>query len=61
MFRTRYVLLVLALMAAASFVTYALPVKDKVNLTYDLDFEMRFDNREFYRSRFSESMTIFGA
>ena len=61
MFRTRYVLLVLALMAAASFVTYALPGKDKVNLTYDLDFEMRFDNREFYRSRFSESMTIFGA
>lgn len=34
---------------------------DRINLAYDLDFEMRFDNREFYRSRFSESMTIFGA
>ena len=29
--------------------------------TYDVDFEMNFDNREFYRSNFSNSMTIFGA
>lgn len=61
MFRTRYILLVLVLFAAASSVAYAESAKDKVSLAYDLDFEMRFDNREFYRSRFSESMTIFGA
>ena len=61
MFRPRYILLVLVLFAAASSVVNAESAKDKVSLAYDLDFEMRFDNREFYRSRFSESMTIFGA
>lgn len=36
--------------------------KDRnVNFTYDVDFEMNFDNRELYRSAFSKSMTIFGA
>ena len=35
--------------------------KEKVTFAYDLDFEMNFDNREFYKSNFSESMTIFGA
>lgn len=35
--------------------------REKVNFAYDLDFEMNFDNREFYKSAFSESMTIFGA
>ena len=34
---------------------------DKVRFAYDVDFEMRFDNREYYRSAFSPSMTIFGA
>jgi hypothetical protein len=33
----------------------------QVKFDYDVDFEMNFDNREFYRSNFSESMTIFGA
>ena len=33
----------------------------KTNFVYDADFEMNFDNREFYKSSFSESMTIFGA
>lgn len=33
----------------------------KVSFAYDVDFEMNFDNREFYRSAFSRSMTIFGA
>ena len=61
MFRTRYILLALVLIVAASSVAKAESAKDKVSLAYDLDFEMRFDNREFYRSRFSESMTIFGA
>ena len=37
------------------------PMKDKVSFAYDVDFEMNFDNREFYRSAFSSSMTIFGA
>ena len=32
-----------------------------IEFTYDVDFEMNFDNREFYRSDFSSSMTIFGA
>ena len=34
---------------------------DKVRFTYDVDYEMNFDNREFDRSRFSKAMTIFGA
>lgn len=33
----------------------------KVSFAYDLDFQMQFDNREFYRSSFTPSMTIFGA
>lgn len=32
-----------------------------LKFTYDVNFEMNFDNREFYRSAFSRSMTIFGA
>lgn len=32
-----------------------------VKFAYDVDFEMNFDNREFYRSAFTSSMTIFGA
>lgn len=35
--------------------------KKHVQFAYDVDFEMNFDNREFYRSAFSTSMTIFGA
>ena len=33
----------------------------QVRFSYDVDYEMNFDNREFYRSDFSKSMTIFGA
>ena len=33
----------------------------KTEFVAGADFEMKFDNREFYRSRFSRSMTIFGA
>lgn len=41
---------------------FALHAQDKsLKFTYDVDFEMNFDNREFYRSDFSTSMTIFGA
>ena len=36
--------------------------KDKnLRFAYDVDFEMNFDNREFVRSSFTRSMTIFGA
>lgn len=35
--------------------------KPKPSFAYDLDFEMLFDNREFAKSNFTPSMTIFGA
>lgn len=60
MFKIRYVFISVLLLAACRYASAAEPVNDKVQFAYDLDFEMRFDNREFYRSRFSESMTIFG-
>lgn len=57
----RFIAAAIAL-AALPFISAA---KDKdrtsIKLAYDVDFEMNFDNRELYRSRFSESMTIFGA
>ena len=33
----------------------------KVNLVYDVRFDMNFDNREFAKNNFSPAMTIFGA
>lgn len=33
----------------------------KVSFAYDMDFDMQFDNREFYKSAFTGSMTVFGA
>lgn len=54
----------LKLAVAILFITAQLPCKaasPKVRFAYDVDFELNFDNREFYRSNFSESMTIFGA
>lgn len=45
-----------------SFLTISLNAEDdKVSFVCDVDFETRFDNREFYESAFSNSMTIFGA
>lgn len=35
--------------------------KNDLTFAYDVNFDMNFDNREFYKSRFSSSMTIFGA
>lgn len=35
--------------------------KDVLKFGYDVDFDMNFDNREYYKSAFSRSMTIFGA
>ena len=44
------------------FSVLVLQAQDKrLKFTYDVDFEMNFDNREYYKSAFSESMTIFGA
>lgn len=34
--------------------------KVKVGFAYDLNFDMQFDNREFYKSAYTSSMTIFG-
>lgn len=50
----------IALILLSSVVIYA-GDRQKVGFAYDLDFEMRFDNREYYRSAFTNSMTIFGA
>jgi hypothetical protein len=44
-----------------SFLALCAEETGKVRLAYDVDFEMNFDNREFYRSAFTPSMTIFGA
>ena len=35
--------------------------REAIRLVYDVDYEMNFDNREFYESEFSKSMTIFGS
>lgn len=51
--------LVVVMMVTAS-VGYAQENTD-VRFAYDVDFETYFDNREFYRSSFSRSSTIFGA
>ena len=55
--RLTYILAILFV----SLVSYAAEPDKKVDFTYDVDFEMNFDNRELYRSDFSTSMTIFGA
>ena len=34
--------------------------KVKASFAYDLNLDMRFDNREFYKSAYTSSMTIFG-
>ena len=35
--------------------------KTHVKFAWDVDFETNFDNREYYESNFSRSMTIFAA
>ena len=55
---------ILRLLAVLSLALAALNLQaedDKVKMEYDIDFETRFDNREFYKSAFTSSMTIFGA
>lgn len=35
--------------------------EDNIRFAYDVDFEMKFDNREYFHSAFTPSMTIYGA
>ncbi len=57
----KYILLSLIPLLCAASLSAGAKDDEKVRFAYDVDFEMNFDNREFYRSTFSESMTIFGA
>lgn len=51
-----YIMVVLLLLGSA------MQAQEKnVKFAWDVDFEMNFDNREFYESAFTNSMTIFGA
>lgn len=55
-----------AVLTAALLAAYAMAAEPEgksadFRFAYDVDFEMNFDNRELYKSRFSRSMTIFGA
>lgn len=61
----RYIYIIVALLVCAV-TSYAgekgsFFKKENLKFAYDVDFEMNFDNREYYKSRFSSSMTIFGA
>ena len=53
----KYIFIFLLFISAVALATE----KPKVSFAYDVDFEMNFDNREFVRSGFTPSMTIFGA
>ena len=44
---------------SAVFLVQASDTEKKLSFVYDADFEMNFDNRAYYRSSFSRSMTIF--
>ena len=61
MHRFKHIFLYIILLAAAAVQASGQTRRETVRFEYDLDFEMNFDNREFYKSNFSESMTIFGA
>ena len=61
MHRFKYIISLVIFVAAFSLYASAATENDKVRFAYDVGFEMNFDNREFYKSRFSNSMTIFGA
>ncbi len=56
----KYILAALALLLFTAS-AQADPEDEKLRFAYDVGFEMNFDNREFSRSDFSRSMTIFGA
>lgn len=55
-------MLTLASLITSSFISFAGSDEDhRISFAYDVDFDINFDNREFYRSDFSRSMTIFAA
>ncbi len=56
----KHIHIFLTLLLFCSSVLLEAKADEKVRFAYDVDFEMNFDNREYYRSDFSESMTIFG-
>lgn len=61
---TIYTLLAILVILMGHPVSASVPTdssKVKVSFAYDLDFDMQFDNREFSKSAFTSSMTIFGA
>ena len=47
------------MLMATVFMAEASEPEGRLSFAYDADFEMNFDNREYYRSSFSRSMTIF--
>lgn len=47
------------MLMAAVFMAEASEPEGRLSFAYDAGFEMNFDNREYYRSSFSRSMTIF--
>lgn len=50
------------ILAAFFFVTaFALTSSAQIRFAYDVNFDFRFDNREYDRSGFQQSMTLFGA
>lgn len=53
--------ILLHLLCAAVSANAANRQDEHLSFVYDVDFDFRFDNREYYKSSFSESMTIFGA
>ncbi len=54
-------ILILAMILTSYISASAETSQHKTYFAYDVNYEMRFDNREFYKSRFSKSMTIFGS
>ena len=57
----KYALIVFVLVLPEFVLSAQSEPENKVRFAYDVSFDMDFDNREYYRSDFSPSMTIFGA
>ncbi len=53
--------LIIAILLLAASTLWAADSLKVVKFIWDVDFEMRFDNREYEGSDLEESMTIFGA
>lgn len=57
----KYLLVSLLFVSAVVSLSAQSESESHVKFAYDVRFDMNFDNREYYRSDFSPSMTIFGA